>query len=45
VGGVVEVRAEDEEFTRAASVLAEDVGGAGFSSLTEVEVSLVAEIV
>jgi len=45
VGGVVEVRAEDEEFTRAASVLAEDVGGAGFLSLTEVEVSLVAEIV
>ena len=45
MGGVVEVRAEDEEFTRAASVLAEDVGGAGVLSLTEVEVSLVAEIV
>jgi len=41
---VVEVVAVDEEFTRAASVLAE-VGGAGFLSLAPVEDSLVAEIV
>jgi len=33
VGSVLEVRAVDEEFTRAASVLAEEVGGAGFLSL------------
>ena len=45
VGSVLEVRAVDEEFTRAASVLAEEVGGAGFLSLAEVEDSLVARIV
>jgi len=44
VGGVVEVRTVDEEFTREASVLVEEVGGAGFLSLAEVEGSLVAEI-
>ena len=44
VGSVLEVRAVDEEFTRAASVLAEEVGGAGFLSLAEVEDSLVARI-
>jgi len=43
-GGVVEVGAVDEEFTRAASVLT-GAGGAGFLSLAEVEDSLVAEIV
>jgi len=43
VGSVLEVRAVDEEFTRAASVLAEEVGGAGFLSLAED--SLVAELV
>jgi len=44
VGGVVEVGAVDEEFPREASVLAEEVGGAGFLSLAEVKDSLVAEI-
>jgi len=45
MGGVVEVGTVDEEITRAASVLAEEVGGAGFLSLAEVEGSLVAELV
>jgi len=45
VGGVVEVGSMDEEFTREESVLAEEVGGAGFLSLAEVEVSLMAELV
>jgi len=45
VGSVLEVRAVDEEFTRAASVLAEEEGGACFLSLAEVEDSLVAKLV
>ena len=44
MGGVVEVGTVDEEFPREASVLAEEVGGAGFLSLAEVKSSLVAEI-
>jgi len=44
MGGAVEVGAVDEEFPRKASVPAEEVGGAGFLSLAEVEGSLVAEI-
>jgi len=44
VGSVLEVRAVDEEFTRAASVLAEEVVGAGFLSLAEVEDSLVVSL-
>jgi len=43
VGSVVEVGTVDEEFTRAASVLVEEVGGASFLSWAEVEGSLVAE--
>jgi len=45
VGGVVEIGAVDEEFTREASALAEEVRGAGFLSLAEVVDSLVAELV
>jgi len=45
VGGVVEIGSMDEEFTRETSVLAEEVGGAGFLSLAEVVDSLVAELV
>merc|ERR1719495_1213840 len=45
VGSVLAVGSVLEEFTRAASVLAEEVGGAGFLSLAEVEDSLVARIV
>ena len=43
-GGVFEVGTVDEEFTREASVLAEEVGEAGFLSLAEVE-GKVAELV
>jgi len=45
VGGAVEIGSMDEEFTREASVLAEEVGGTGFLSLAEVVDSLVAELV
>ena len=45
MGDVVEVMTVDEGFTREASVLAEEVRGAGFLSLAEVVDSLVAEIV
>ena len=44
VGGVVEIGAVDEGFAREVSVLAEEVGEAGFLSLAEVE-GKVAELV
>jgi len=44
VEGVVEDGAVGEEFTRAASVLEDEVEGADFLSLAEVECSLVAEM-
>jgi len=43
VGAVVKAGAEDEDSMGTASVLAEEVGGAGFFSLAVAEVSLMAE--
>ena len=45
VGAVVKAGAEDEDSMGTASVLAEEVGGAGFFSLAVAEVSLMAESV